>query len=159
MNSQWERTKKGKGRSVPMTTLAREEFLAALNEAGDSEYVFVNKKTPKPLTDVKKAFATALCKAHIEDFHFHDLRPTCATRLGDRGASAFEIAKIMGWSDIRMAMRYTHATGDGFDEPCNCSHKPWGRRNTRQTRPRELDRRKSPHQYSKTGSHALPVNA
>jgi len=35
-------------------------------------------------------------------------------RLGDRGASAFEIAQIMGWSDIRMAMRYTHATGDGI---------------------------------------------
>src|SRR3989442_3302912 len=114
MNSQWERTKKGKGRSVPMTTLAREEFLAALNEAGDSEYVFVNKKTRKPLTDVKRAFATALCKAHIEDFHFHDLRHTCATRLGDRGASAFEIAQIMGWSDIRIAMRYTHATSDGM---------------------------------------------
>ena len=45
---------------------------------------------------------------------FHDLRHTCATRLGDRGASAFEIAQIMGWSDIRMAMRYTHATGDGI---------------------------------------------
>jgi hypothetical protein len=39
---------------------------------------------------------------------------TCATRLGDRGASAFEIPQIMGWSDIRMAMRYTHATGDGI---------------------------------------------
>ena len=35
-------------------------------------------------------------------------------RLGDRGASAFEIAQIMGWSDIRMAMRYTDATGDGI---------------------------------------------
>jgi tetratricopeptide (TPR) repeat protein len=30
------------------------------------------------------------------------------------GASAFEIAQIMGWSDIRIAMRYTHATGDGI---------------------------------------------
>jgi hypothetical protein len=50
----------------------------------------------------------------MEDFHFHDLRHTCARRLGDRGASAFEIAQIMGWSDIRMAMRYTHATGDGI---------------------------------------------
>lgn len=43
-----------------------------------------------------------------------NLRHTCATRLGDRGASAFEIAQIMGWSNIRMAMRYTHATGDGI---------------------------------------------
>ena len=114
MNSQWERTKTRKGRSVPMTTLAREELVALRNGAGDSEYVFVNQKTRKPLTDIKKAFVTALRMAGIEDFHFHDLRHTCATRLGDRGASAFEIAQIMGWSDIRMAMRYTHATGEGM---------------------------------------------
>jgi hypothetical protein len=30
------------------------------------------------------------------------------------GPSVFEIAQIMGWSDIRMAMRYTHDTGDGI---------------------------------------------
>jgi len=85
-----------------------------------SEYVFVNSKTFKPLTDVKKAFTSALRKAGIEDFHFHDLRHTCATRLGDRGASAFEIAQIMGWSDIRMAdalharYRRRHSPCDAF---------------------------------------------
>ena len=99
---------------MPLTSIAREELLALHKESGWSEYVFVNSKTFKPLTDVKKAFTYALRKAGIEDFHFHDLRHTCATRLGDRGASAFEIAQIMGWSDIRMAMRYTHATGDGI---------------------------------------------
>ena len=99
---------------MPLTSIAREELLALHKESGWSEYVFVNSKTFKPLTDVKKAFTTALRKAGIEDFHFHDLRHTCATRLGDRGASAFEIAQIMGWSDIRMAMRYTHVTGDGI---------------------------------------------
>jgi len=114
MNSRRERTKSGRSRSVPLTSIAREELLALHKESGWSEYVFVNSKTFKPLTDVKKAFTSALRKAGIEDFHFHDLRHTCATRLGDRGASAFEIAQIMGWSDIRMAMRYTHATGDGI---------------------------------------------
>lgn len=114
MNSRRERTKSGRSRSVPLTSIAREELLALHKESGWSEYVFVNSKTFKPLTDVKKAFTSALSKAGIEDFHFHDLRHTCATRLGDRGASAFEIAQIMGWSDIRMAMRYTHATCDGI---------------------------------------------
>jgi len=42
-----------------------------------------------------------------------------ATRLGDREASAFEIAQIMGWSDIRMAIRYTYATGDGIRRAMN----------------------------------------
>ena len=97
-----------------MTELSRHELLALWDEAGDSEYVFVNENTKEALTDCKRAFVTALRKAGIEDFHFHDLRHTCATRLGDRGASAFEIAQVMGWSDIRMAMRYTHATGEGI---------------------------------------------
>jgi len=114
MNSQRERTKSGKSRSVPMTELSRQELLALREKAGDSEYVFVNENTKEALTDCKRAFVTALRKAGIEDFHFHDLRHTCATRLGDRGASAFEIAQVMGWSDIRMAMRYTHATGEGI---------------------------------------------
>ena len=59
---------------MPLTSLAREELLALHKESGWSEYVFVNSKTFKPLTDVKKAFTTALLKAGIEDFHFHDLR-------------------------------------------------------------------------------------
>ncbi len=43
---------------------------------------------------------------------FHDLRHTAATRMGDAGADAFTLAAIFGWSDIRMAMRYTHAMED-----------------------------------------------
>ena len=42
----------------------------------------------------------------------HALYP--ANQLQASGASAFEIAQVMGWSDIRMAMRYTHATGEGI---------------------------------------------
>src|SRR5258707_3543524 len=43
---------------------------------------------------------------------FNDLRHTAATRMGDAGADAFTLAAIFGWSDIRMAMRYTHAMED-----------------------------------------------
>src|SRR6266542_2443569 len=39
-------------------------------------------------------------------------RHTAATRMGDAGADAFTLAAIFGWSDIRMAMRYTHAMED-----------------------------------------------
>jgi len=35
-----------------------------------------------------------------------------AARMGDAGADAFTLAAIFGWSDIRMAMRYTHAMED-----------------------------------------------
>jgi integrase len=51
-------------------------------------------------------------KAKITDLRFQDLRHTAATRMGDAGADAFTLAAIFGWSDIRMAMRYTHAMED-----------------------------------------------
>ena len=50
--------------------------------------------------------------AKTTDLRFHDLRHTAATRMGDAGADAFTLAAIFGWSDIRMAMRFTHAMED-----------------------------------------------
>jgi integrase len=38
------------------------------------------------------------------------LRHTAATRIAASGVDPFTLAYIFGWSDIRMAMRYTHAT-------------------------------------------------
>ena len=49
-------------------------------------------------------------KAGIGNFRFHDLRHTAATRIAAAGVDPFTLAYIFGWSDIRMAMRYTHAT-------------------------------------------------
>jgi len=51
-------------------------------------------------------------QAKITDLRFHDLCHTAATRMGDAGADAFTLAAIFGWSDIRMAMRYTHTMED-----------------------------------------------
>jgi hypothetical protein len=64
------------------------------------------------LVEIKWSFTKALKDAKINDLRFHDLRHTAATRMGDAGADAFTLAAIFGWSDIRMAMRYTHAMED-----------------------------------------------
>jgi hypothetical protein len=64
------------------------------------------------LVDVKRRFDLAKSNAGIKDFRFHDLRHTAATRMADCGADAFTLAAIFGWSDVRMALRYTHATDE-----------------------------------------------
>ena len=77
-----------------------------------SEYIFSSPKTEGRLIDIKSSFDKAKNEARIRDFRFHDLRHTAATRMADGGADAFALAEIFGWSDVRMALRYTHATDE-----------------------------------------------
>lgn len=100
-------SKSGRKRFVPVNETVR-SLLAGLKRR--SEYVFTSPKTGGRLTDIKKGFRSALEKAGIKDFCFHDLRHTAASRMADSGADAFTLMKILGHSDIRMTSRYTHAT-------------------------------------------------
>jgi len=77
-----------------------------------SEYVFPSPKTEGRLIEVKRRFDLAKSDAGIRDLRFHGLRHTAATRMADCGADAFTLAAIFGWSDVRMALRYTHATDE-----------------------------------------------
>lgn len=106
------RTKSGKPRTVPMNTVVR-EVLSVMKGINDSECVFVNPRTGKPLTDIKNAFKAALKEAGIEGLRFHDLRHTAGTRMADAGVPIAVIADILGHKDIRTTMRYVHATDEG----------------------------------------------
>lgn len=55
-----------------------------------------------------KLFRAALRRAGIEDLRFHDLRHTFGTRLAQKGADIFHIAKLMGHRNISTTMRYLH---------------------------------------------------
>lgn len=58
--------------------------------------------------DLRKPFLTALNESGISDFHWHDLRHTCASYLMMNGVSALEIAKVLGHRTIAMVLRYAH---------------------------------------------------
>ncbi len=104
-------TKNDKDRSVPINDTVR-EMLERLPRS--SELVFPSPKTGRQIVEVKTTFDKAKRNAGIKDFRFHDLRHTAATRMadGEGGADAFTLANIFGWSDVRMALRYTHATDE-----------------------------------------------
>ena len=101
-------TKSGKKRKIPMSKTLR-KILLEIKETSTSEYVFVNPKTNKPYTDIKKAFRTALDKAGIKDFVFHDLRHTFATRLIEKGVDIVVVKELLGHADISTTMIYTHS--------------------------------------------------
>lgn len=114
MNSRRERTKGKKSRIIPMNSQAKTILLALQLKAGESEYVFPNPATGKPYTDIKTAFVAACEDAKVEDFWFHDLKRTGATRLGEAGADAFYIQYLCGHSDVKTSQVYTVATNEGL---------------------------------------------
>jgi integrase len=102
-------TKSGKDRLVPMNSTVQ-AMLESLPKS--SGYVFPSPRTGGRLIDIKIGFMRAVAVAKLTNFRFHDLRHTAATRMAAGGADAFTLCSIFGWSDIRMALRYTHAMND-----------------------------------------------
>jgi len=62
------------------------------NNPADSGYVFLNKNYNKlGARNLIRAFSSALEKAKIENFRFHDLRHTFATRLVQAGVDIYKV--------------------------------------------------------------------
>ena len=55
-----------------------------------------------------RAFDEAMSRANIENFRFHDLRHTFATRLVQAGVGMYEVQKLGRWKTPSMVMRYAH---------------------------------------------------
>lgn len=100
-------SKSGKKRFIPINATVK-KLLNNLKRK--NEFVFPSPKTGGKLDNIKRSFGRAVKDAKLEDFRFHDLRHTAATRMADLGADAFTLMKILGHADIRMTSRYTHAT-------------------------------------------------
>lgn len=115
-------TKTARDRTVPMSQQVR-QLLLGQRKARKGETVFASRRKgakERPIVDVKKAFTAACFDAGIADFHFHDLRHTFATRLGDAGHTARTIAALLGNSPA-MSERYTHATDDALRAAVECA--------------------------------------
>lgn len=57
---------------------------------------------------VRTAFENACRRIGLADFHFHDLRHSCASALAMTGASPLEIAEVLGHKSLSMVKRYAH---------------------------------------------------
>ena len=100
-------TKNGERREIPINTTLEYLFKEMLQRSIDSKYVFAGK-TGNPLTDIKKGFHTALRKAVIHDFRFHDLRHTFASQLVMAGIDITSVKELLGHKSLTMTMRYSH---------------------------------------------------
>ncbi len=106
-------TKNGERRAVAITGHAL-ELLKALSKVRriDCNLLFPAKesapqKPPKPI-DLRTPWETAVKKAELQDFKFHDLRHSAASYLAMNGASLAEIAEVLGHKTLQMVKRYAH---------------------------------------------------
>lgn len=102
------KTKNGDRRSIPIVSHAYEQLLK-LNKLRliSSDLLFPGKSGIRPL-EINRPWYTALSKANIEDFRFHDLRHCTASYLAMNGATLIEIAAVLGHKTLNMVKRYAH---------------------------------------------------
>jgi len=90
-------TKNGDARGVPLTPAVAE--LLRQRERTD-ERVFP--------VDITRAWHTAVAAAGLTNFRFHDVRHTTGSTLTMSGASAVEVATLLGHKTLAMVKRYSH---------------------------------------------------
>jgi len=61
---------------------------------------------------LKEVWRRALLAAGIEDFRFHDLRHTAATRMMRKTGNLKLVQRLLGHSDISSTVRYAHVSDD-----------------------------------------------
>lgn len=105
-----EQTKSGERQEVPMNEVAR-DTLIKVKKHPESEYIFCNKDG-KAYGDIKKSFLTALEKAGIIKFRFHDLRHTFAAHWVMNGGSIYTLQKILRHSSLSITEKYAHLAPD-----------------------------------------------
>lgn len=110
-------SKNGEQRVLPLIPavvgLLRERKKNMIRHIG-SDLVFPGPRDPSKPYNLDKYFRAALTAAGIDDFRFHDLRHSCASYLAMNGASAVELADVLGHKTLEMVKRYSHL---------NTSHK------------------------------------
>ena len=81
-----------------------------MNTLADSPVFCSYKDTP--YRSFRSAFELAGRKAGLENFTFHDLRHTFASRLAMAGVDSPTVQELMAHKGITMTLRYTHLSSD-----------------------------------------------
>lgn len=99
-------TKNAEGRIIPITAKA-EHLLKALPRHLSGKVIASYSRADS----ISQMFTRVCKRAGITDLRFHDLRHETASRLAPY-VTLTNLAKIMGWKNVEMAMRYHNPTAN-----------------------------------------------
>lgn len=100
-------TKNGERREIPINDTLR-SVIKSLPTRLNVPYLFYDAVTGNSFNDIKRSFSTAMRRAGISDFHFHDLRHTFASHLVMAGVDITTVSKLLGHKSLTMTLRYSH---------------------------------------------------
>jgi|GEM_PF-1028919 len=111
-----KKTKTHEMRTVPMNETVYQTLKQLwLNRNLSCEYVFTYRGKPIK-NNFKHGFTTAVRKAGLEDFHFHDLRHCFVSWLSQAGVPLRTIMELSGHKTLSMALRYSHLADRNLKE-------------------------------------------
>jgi len=100
-------SKNGETRHVPLNEAALAAFKTLRRRSTGAGPAFLNSRRQQ-LTSPRFWFEPAICDAKIEDFTWHCLRHTFASRLVMSGVDLRMVQVLMGHKTIQMTCRYVH---------------------------------------------------
>ena len=105
--------KGAKTRHLPLNSTALTVLKRWHRQNRDTGLVFPGKKGAR-LDNISRAWRKLVAKAEIEDLTFHDLRHDFATKTLKAGADIVTVSKLLGHSDLKMTLRYSHVTDEAL---------------------------------------------
>jgi integrase len=102
-------TKSQRTRHVPLVGEAKEVLDSWRAQCGSPKtgYVFAGRDG-KPRDNIKRAWHAVLADAGITNFRWHDMRHDFASRLVQRGVPLNTVRELLGHSDIKLTLIYSH---------------------------------------------------
>ncbi len=117
---------KGRGfRYVPLTPQLAAELKRYPVVLGEDRIFPPDEDATTVRQRVDKSFATVLEMAGIENFRFHDLRHSFASWYMMNGGDLYELAKILGHSNIKMTERYAKLAKSHIAKTGNTARGMW----------------------------------
>ncbi len=97
---------------VPATAIAALRALKKAKVVSTTHVFLVGAGIPLKVSTLEQRWRKIRDAAGLVDFHWHDLRHSCASFLARRGASLLEIGSVLGHKSPSMTYRYSHLVQD-----------------------------------------------